>query len=339
MKRQFALPKSILYIGVPLLMFTFLVVLMMSSLFDTSSILVLGVSIDLLILVPLIYFLLIRKTEVPKTTVVPIIILGLSLGYFFMPESAWTYLNIFKIWVLPLIELLVLVLVFLKLRKLVRFYRQVKGAEPDFYNSVKKVCAEFVQKRVVYLLAAEISVLYYGFWNWKKRTLAANEFSNHKESGIVAIFWVIILMVLVESFVLHLLLARWSVVFAWILTILSIYTSIQLFGFVRSISKRPIVIDRTGLTLRCGLMNEVKIPLDEIDSLLLSQKELEDDDELTRTLSPLGKLEQHNVVLILNRENELTGVYGGKKPFNRILFYVDKPMALQEVYEKVLSEL
>ena len=137
MKRQFALPKSIFYIGVPLLMFTFLVVLMMSSLFNTSNVFVLGVSIDLLILVPLIYFLLIRKTEVPKTTVVPIIILGLSLGYFFMPESAWTYLNIFKIWVLPLIELLVLVLVFLKLRKLVRFYRQVKGVEPDFYNSVK----------------------------------------------------------------------------------------------------------------------------------------------------------------------------------------------------------
>ena len=45
------------------------------------------VMIDFLITIPLLYLFFIRKTKVPKTTVIPVFLLGLLLASIYIPED------------------------------------------------------------------------------------------------------------------------------------------------------------------------------------------------------------------------------------------------------------
>ena len=69
-------------------------------------------------------------------------------------------------------------------------------------------------------------------------------------------------------------------------------------------------------------MNEAIINLGEIDSVEVSSTEIESKDGVRR-LSIFGTLEPHNVILRLNREKTLLGLYGVKKRYRVLLLHVD----------------
>ena len=295
----------------------------------------LAITVDLLITIPFIYFLLIRKTDIPKTTVIPLMVIGLFVGSYFLPQESQTYLSIFKTWALPIIELSILSFVVIKVRAAIKSYKQLKDASPDFYSTLISVCHEILPQKLVMPFATEVAVMYYGFINWKSRPLQENEFSYHKKSGTPALFGAFIFIIAIETVAFHFLLIRWSTLAAWILTGLSVYTAIQIFGFAKSLSQRPITINTSSLTLRYGILNEVEIPFTNIESIELSQTALEKD-PLTKTLSPLGELESHNVVIHLKSSSHLVGLYGMRKEFKVLGLYVDEPVNFKEKVEEFL---
>ena len=130
---------------------------MKSSFFEVSNIMNLAITIDLLIIVPFVYFLLIRKSEIPKTTAVPVMIIGFLIGSYFLPKESQTYLIIFKTWVLPLIEILVFTFVIIKVRIIIKKYKSLKGSTPDFFNTLKNTCCEISSKKTwVYYLPQKL---------------------------------------------------------------------------------------------------------------------------------------------------------------------------------------
>ena len=160
----------------------------------------------------------------------------------------------------------------------------------------------------------------------------------HKNSGTPALLFGFIMVIGIETFAFHSLLARWSIIAAWILTALSIYTAIQVFGFAKSLSKRPISVNKDSLNLKYGILSEVEISFSDIDKVELSGKSLEKD-ELTKTLSPLGELESHNVIIHLKKENELVGLYGMKKKFNLLGLHIDEPKEFNKKNGKRLTTM
>jgi len=117
----------------------------------------------------------------------------------------------------------------------------------------------------------------------------------------------------------------------------SSYTAIQIFGFAKSISKRPISVNKHSLSLRYGLLSEVEIPFSKIHSIVLSKSYIIKDEKV-KTLSPLGKFEDYNLIIHLNRECELTGFYGVKKKFKTLGFYLDDPHTFIEKTENLLQQ-
>ncbi|BDD12112.1 hypothetical protein FUAX_45440 (plasmid) [Fulvitalea axinellae] len=338
MNRTITLNRNLINFGLPLGLLAVLIFLMKSSFIEGNDTLSLAVTADLLLTVPLVYFLLIRKTRIPKTTVVPMMVLGLLIGSYFLPKESQTYLELFKSWALPVIEISVLTFVIIKVRKTIITYKKLKGATPDFYDTLKNVCSEIVPaKSVALLVATEVAVIYYGFIDWKRKEIGSNEFTYHKDSGTPALLGGFIMVIGVEAIAVHFLLAKWSLALAWVLTALSLYTAIQVLGFARSLSKRPISIGTGALLLRYGIMNETRISYSDIETVELSKKELEKD-ELTRTLSPLGENESHNVIIRLKRENTLTGIYGFRKEYKVLGLHVDKPGDFQEKLENVIRQ-
>ncbi len=261
-------------------------------------------------------------------------IIGLLLGSYFLPKGSQTYLELFKTWGLPVIELSVLTFVVLKVRSAIGQYKRLKGINPDFFSMLKSTCREILPPRLVVLFATEVAVIYYGFINWWTSSPQKNEFTYHKESGSPALLGAFIFIIIIETFVFHLLLAQWSVVAAWVLSALSIYTAFQVFGFARSLAKRPILIDEDSLVLRYGILNEATIPFPDIDRIELSSKRAEYSGFIK--LSPLGELESHNVIIGLNKENTAVGLYGMKKRFTIIGLHIDEPKKFKEQVDRIL---
>ncbi len=324
-----------LSLGIPLVLLGVLAFLMRASFTAGSPALHLAITVDLLLTVPLVYFLLIRKTDIPKSTVIPVMVAGLLLGLYLLPKNAQTYLLVFKTWALPVIEVFVLALVITKVSKAVSRYKKLNGTSPDFFSALKEACAGLLSKRLVLPFATEIAVLYYGFVRWSPRATRENEFTYHKNSGTPALLGAFVLIIGIETFALHFLLIRWSLFAAWLLSALSIYTALQVIGFARSLSKRPIAISAHSLSIRYGILNEAEILLSNIEGVDLSKKPLKKD-RLTRMLSPLGALESHNVLLYVKNEEVLTGLYGIKKRFKVLALHLDKPLVFEEKIQAAL---
>jgi hypothetical protein len=289
----------------------------------------LAITIDLILTIPLIHFLLIRKTKVPNTTVIPVLLLGVLLGSLFLPEAQQSYLGMFKSQVLPFIELFVLGYMMFKVRKTRLAFKKEMGTTPDFYTALQRTCQEILPKPLVIPFTTEIAVMYYGLIRWRRKTLQANEFSYHKNSGSMALLIAFIFMIAIETVAVHLLLARWSLLAAWILSALSIYTGFQVLGFAKALAQRPIAINEKTLILRYGIMSEATIQLNNIVGVELSNKPVKDIVG-AKQLSPLGELESHNLIISVKEEVILKGLYGIKRPFTRIALYADEPQLLKD---------
>ena len=317
--------RNLIIFGIPFSLFGILIFSMKSSFFTGDIVLNLAVTIDLLIIIPFVYFLLIRKSRIPKTTVIPLMIIGLLIGSYFLPKENQEYLTLFKTWVLPIIELTVLTYIIIKVRSVVKEYKTLSNSRPDFFSAIKSACKDILPEKVVSPFATEVAVFYYGFFDWRKRETSINEFTYHKNSGTLGLMGGILMIISIETVALHFLFSNWNSTIAWVLTILSVYSAIQILGIAKSLTKRPIEVANSGVNLKYGIANEVFLSFDCIESLELSSKEMEKE-KLIKRLSILGELEGHNVIIKVNKEKELIGLYGFKKKFNTLLLFVDEPV-------------
>ncbi len=321
-------------LGVPLLLFGTLILIMTTPSIPMRESLSLAVSLDLVVCIPLIYYLLIRKTNIPALTVFPVMITGLLIGNLFFTKENLFYLDYFENWILPLIEVFVVAFIALKARNVLKKIHSETDIDNDFFSALQKVTQDILPRKISFFFAIEIAVLYYGFFNWSSKQLRENEFSCHTKSGTPSMFWGLIFLIIVETVAVHFLLSQWNHTAAWILTGLSCYTLIQFFGFARSLSKRPIQVGSGSLRLRYGIMAESKIPLASIDEISLSGK-LPDDAHSIK-LSPFDQLESPNVIIHLKRQETLVGLYGRQKDFKSIGFRVDEPKKFINYMEKII---
>ncbi|MEM9687499.1 MAG: hypothetical protein AAF934_11345, partial [Bacteroidota bacterium] len=218
-----------------------------------------------------------------------------------------------------------------KLYRVLKQYRVQKEHTPDFYTALHNTCKEIFPGRVSTVLTTEIAVIYYSFIHWRKRTQSENEFSYHKKSGTPTLLYAIIFILLTETIILHIVLQQWNNGIAWVLSVLGIYTCLQVFALIRSMPKRPVVIiwEAQKLILRYGFFSETTILLDSIKRVELSSKPLPNDKSIV-PFSPLRSLDSHNVIIHLEKEHILNGLYGIKKAYKSIAVYVDEKEKFKE---------
>ena len=321
--------RNFISFGVVLAMFGALVFIMQSGMIQTVKRMDFAVSADLLISVPLVWFLLIRKTRVPNMTAIPVAFTGLLLGYYFMPEVGQTYLNLFKTWALPLIETGLVLYLLYKVRMAIKSYQALKSRTADFYTALKSVCSETFPAFIAPLFATELAVFYYALIKWKTGPKPTVAFTCHKGPGTSVLFGVLLFLVVVETFVVHLLVALWHPAVAWVLTGLSIYAGVQVLAYMKSIIYRPIIAENDRLVLRYGVLREAVVPLADIASVELTKKPLAEGGPV-RNFSPLFDFEGHNLVLHLKNENEMEGLYGGRTRFTSLALYIDQAEQFME---------
>lgn len=282
-----------------------------------------ALSIDLMLTIPLAWFLVIRKRPIPNITVVPFSVACMIIGYQTIPEGNQQILFNYKTFILPFIELGVIGFIIYKVVQLRKRAKQLSDANTDFFDIMSQVIKEVVPGKVSSFLALEVSMFYFAFNFSKAKKLEEGQFSYHKESGTQALYGAVVFIILVETVALHFLISGWSEVTAWVLTGLSIYTAIQFLAFTRSMGKRPMEVDNHEFRFRLGTFAQGSIPLDKIVKAYKHTSDLPEDKSVAK-LGLLGELESHNIILEFSESISFARLYG-KKSYSKIAFWSDSP--------------
>lgn len=322
-------------LSIPFLIISSLILLIKSSFFyENPQVLSNAITIDLLLVVPFLYFLIIRKRGIPKITVVTIFILGMVLLSYFIPEEHQQFLNNVKTYFLPFLELGILSLVIYKVVQLTKAYKR-EGTKKDFHSALQEAGAKVLPEKLSTILVTEVSAVYYGFLQWKFKKLAENEFSYHKKNALISILAGFTMIIIAETIGFHAWLVKWNPIVGWIISLLSGYTALQFFALLKSIPMRPITIDPKEqlLHLKYGYFTDLSIPLNSIEKVEFYTKDLPEDKSIT-TFSPLGGIGEHNMILYLKEEIQFSGMYGIKRKAKSLAIFIDDVERFKNYFEK-----
>lgn len=335
MTGNLSLKETLLLFGLPLFILVSLALFASSDIALSNSLISKSITLDLIITIPFIHWVLIRKKDISKFSVLSFFVIGVLIASFVIPEENQSFISFIKNWILPFIELGIITVIILKIRKTIQVYKHTKNSSPDFFTILKKTCSDVFPKKISAVLAMEIAVFYYGFISWKKITPKENEYTYHKDGNSISIFIGILMIVIIETFVLHKMILKSNPSIAWIVGIMSIYSFVQIFGFAKSLTKRPITIDGDVLYIRYGIMSEITIPISDIGTIEFSSVVF---DKETRRLSHLGELDSHNMLIRLKEQSTGTkiGLYGIKRNFKAIAFHVDQKNKFKDDLEQLI---
>lgn len=306
----------------------------MSPLLGEAPRLVAGaVTFDLLVTVPLLYWLLVvRRTRVPPLTVIPLIALGAAAAYLVLPERHHAWLALAGIVAPAIAETIVLGLAVVRTRRMIRRMREApRTADP--FDAFRDALQETVGSRIVaHAIASEIALVWYALLSWRARPrVGAGElaFTNDRRTGAAGVMFGLAVAAMVEIPVTHVLVAQESETTAWVLTIASGYTLLWLLGFARALRLHPVTIGDDAMCLRVGLLWDVTIPYAAIASVDDAPRPPMDRDAPGYLHAAFVGTPQ--TVLVLAQPVDGHGIYGTRKRgVRRIGVYVDEPAAFRQ---------
>jgi hypothetical protein len=275
-------------------------------------------SIDLAVLVPLVYFLvMVRNRGWSPITTIPVFLLSFGLALLIIPKDGHGLLDSIGL-VLPFIELGLLGYVGAKAIQVIKASKQANSANGDFYDSLRTVLSEVLEVRAVAnALAYEIAVIYFAFSIRPART-DPSFITYHTRSGYGAIVGAILMAACFELTAIHFLLRSWSTIAVVVHAALSLYAIIWLIGDYRAMTKRPHRIDSTGIRVRNGLRWNVEIEWTQIECVRRVRQTPKADEYVNAV--PFGS---PRYVIELKTSQHALGPYGIEKTASSVGLRVD----------------
>ena len=294
--------------------------------------------LDLLISIPLVYLFIIWKSSIPKFTVVYVLIMGLIVAGFLMPSDHQYLIQSVKKFLIPTLEIGVLGFVAYRMHALRQSYKLQSDEKMDFFENLKQATSEIFPGKIGQLLATEIAVFYYLLSPHKTIERRPHEYS-YSGSGIKLILKVFLVMVVIETIVVHFLLSGWQPILAWVVTAFSIYAGLQGLSILRSMDRRWIVIDHDSrlLKLNYGFAATTAIPFSMIENVTPGSRAKKGTQNLIQ-LSPFDILESPNLTIYLNAPHQLQKIYGISKEYKAIACHVDQKERFVSELRSIISE-
>jgi len=145
MTKRINIKNLLIIISFPLLMISLMTFLVNSSFFESNpKSLTIAITADLLFTMPLIHFLLIRKSKIPKFTIVSLFIIGLFVSSFILPKEDQFLVRTIKNWVLPFVEIGIAFFIISKVRSTLKKFKENQHLSSDFFTVLKETSAEIL---------------------------------------------------------------------------------------------------------------------------------------------------------------------------------------------------
>lgn len=283
-----------------------------------------GLTLDLTITSTLLYWWFTKRNNISSLTIFPFFIVVLLLAELIIPSNQQQVLGILQ-YIGMGVESFLILYVVRKVAKLKQQYQAINKEIPGFLERISPAVQEILgQTFVSKILAHEIAVIYYAFWGWSITAETANKtqsYTVHQKTGYIAVMGVLIVVSMVEIFSVHLLLVRWSLLAAWVLSFLSLYGMLFLFADINAMRKRNTYLVGGKLHVHIGLRWNVCIPLYLIKDIVLEPTIPSD---VPNTLLQAQSIGSPNILLILDKKLTADGYYGFQKNFDQISLSIDQ---------------
>lgn len=288
-----------------------------------------AVTIDLLVSLPIIYFLFIRRSSIPKITVVPVFMLGVLTASLLLPAGGRQLLDLAIVYAVPAIELFVAGYLCYRVYRTRAAYMADAGRGHDVMEKLRNAFVREIKPDLVARIAAyELALVYYAVFRWRS-SRNANSFTYHRKNGSISMLVVFLFLMGAETTIVHVLLSQWSPTAAWVMTAASIYLWLQIAAHLKAVMFRPVQITEGNLLIRCGALGDAVIDLNSIKRVVIGEPDGKAPAVAARLVA-LGGFSKANVTLDLVAEHTLFGYYGIARTFRSISFYVDEPAKLQD---------
>jgi len=230
-------------------------------------------------------------------------------------------------WLLVAVELVVVTLAAVKIRKIVRLYRRERPGvlfAPDALEASLR--ASLKPALVASLLTSELTLPYYAVAAWfRKPSLAPEQgrtFTHHRRGGYPAVVLAVVLAVVAETLAAHVLLSMWTPIAAWIFTGLGVYGLLWIVGDYHALRLQPTVIDDVRARLRIGMRWRTEVVLSGIEAVHRT-----DPNEPARTVK-LAVFGRPDLWIQLKEPVEVQGLFGIRRTATLLGVAADDPEGL-----------
>lgn len=255
-----------------------------------------GVTFDLTITIPLLYwFFVVRGGKASPLTVAPLFIGGTFLAALLVPRAYQQFLRQLQWIAVPAAEVLLLVAV---------------------------VRSKTLRGRVFEVVHSEAAMFRYAFLGWREKPaeVEGHAFTVHERSGWPTVLACILVLIVAESIGMHLLLAAWKPLAAWIWTGMDLWAVIWLLGDYQALRLKRSSIDSEALHLRYGMRWSVSVPLANI----VSVEELREEREWKRKdVLKVAMLEEPRWLITFDEPVVAQGLAGLRKTIGAIALLPD----------------
>ena len=155
------------------------------------------------------------------------------------------------------------------------------------------------------------------FIRWKTRL----PFSLYKGFLIAGVF---IVLIAIETPVLHYFISLKIPPVAWVVSALGLYGAVFILGDLNACRWRPIRVRAGNLELNTGLRWRCTIPLSEIEDVEATTLDIENKEGLLNA----AVIGNQDLVIWLKSKHTATGIYGFEKEFDRVAVTADEPSRL-----------
>ncbi|MEN8007688.1 MAG: hypothetical protein ABFS42_11775 [Candidatus Krumholzibacteriota bacterium] len=266
----------LLFLGVVTAVYaTALTVVSRLSSIESAGVVVIGLTIDMVILVPLaFYFLLVRRAGHSIFRLAPVVVASLLVASIVLPSGHQRTLHFLEAIVVPA-ELGLLGWIIWRAGRALREARRSVALDPleQFRSAAFGLLRN---NRAAGVFASEIGIFYYALGAWRSvpHDLAGTAaFTHHRRSGQAGIVLGFVVLLAVEGFAVHLLLSMWNSAAAWLFTLSSAYGALWMVADYRATVLRPILVGEKRVLIRSGLRYTMDVSRSEISEICSKQPE------------------------------------------------------------------
>ncbi|MDB4878121.1 MAG: hypothetical protein JWM41_4567 [Gemmatimonadetes bacterium] len=291
-----------------------------------------AISIDLTLGVTFAYWaLVVRPGHATLRTSLPVFALSVVTATLTLPPGQRDLVQFIRYLGIPL-EVAVVALVVIGVRR-TQQRLAASGVSMDVPERIRASLDDSImQARLADVVAMEASLMFYALASWRRKPFVppgAQGFSYHKREAYAATLYVLLFVTIVETVAVHFLVRAFAPRVALGLFAVSAFGAVWLLGFARAVQLRPILLSRTELRIRSGVLWSIDIPRASIERI-----------DFGRVKAPAkgtpGYLRavpgQPNALVELREPVRAIGLYGSERQITRIGLVIDDLTAFQQTF-------
>ena len=304
---------------------------------NISNVTVILLTLSLMILPPIsIYWLLIRPRTMSKLLVYLAFVICLGVSYLIIPSTQKGFFNQMLIWLIPILEISVLIVVLYSIIKSVIGYRRTKSNKDNDFLEIIRISLEpkFGNGFVLGAILTELSVFYYSIVGWfRKPTMIEDTkaYSYHKTSQLKMIVIIFSILITLEGVFFHFLIQLWSDVAAWVFTILNSYALLYMIGLYNSVRFLPHIINFDKLIIRFGYQSSIELDIKNIENIKVAKEQGGIGEKIPKeTYFAMLNMDSPQYEIFLKEPALMKSSYGRKKYVKTVVFRTDEPVRMIE---------